>query len=108
MVGRPGLDPGTLGLKEGNEQSKPEMSVGIVKKKGKTRFLMFVRSGAVTVVRGMKRGIFEGQSHKHSLVVDFTASQRTPVEFTATPIDQCDSAPKSIDDTSNSKTHSDL
>ena len=39
-MGRLGLDPGTLGLKEGYEPAKPKISVGNVLNKGKTRLLM--------------------------------------------------------------------
>jgi hypothetical protein len=82
FVGRPGLDPGTLGLKEGYEPSEPTISVGIVLIKGKTRLLVSVRSSAFGSVRGMKRGIFEVPFRTNSVV----SVSSTSVQIETEPI----------------------
>src|ERR1035437_2783873 len=57
-VGRPGLDPGTLGLKEGSGLSEPTTCVGNVLNNGKTCLMSSTLFSVVGSVRGMKRGIF--------------------------------------------------
>ena len=59
MVGRPGLDPGTLGLKEGSGQYLWSRDVGKVFNNRETRLLTLAWFNSVRLVRGIKRGIFE-------------------------------------------------
>ena len=61
-MGRPGLDPGTLGLKEGSGQYLRSSDVEKVPNKRKTRSLMSAWFSGVWQVRGIKRGIFEEQN----------------------------------------------
>ncbi len=58
-VGRPGLDPGTLGLKEGCIWSDSSGGVGIIRISKKTCPVVSDWSGDVGLVCGMKCGIFE-------------------------------------------------
>ena len=58
-MGRPGLDPGTLGLKEGSDQFLWSSDVEKVLNNRKTRLLMSTWFDGVRLVRGIKRGIFE-------------------------------------------------
>jgi hypothetical protein len=59
MVGRPGLDPGTLGLKEGCIWSEWSGGVGIIRESKKTCPVVSDSSGGVGLVCGMKCGISE-------------------------------------------------
>jgi hypothetical protein len=59
LVGRPGLDPGTLGLKEGCGGLESSGEVGIIRKSKKPCSVKSDPSGGVGMVRGKKRGIFE-------------------------------------------------
>jgi hypothetical protein len=59
FVGRPGLDPGTLGLKEGCIWSDWSGGVGIIRESKKFRPVVSDSSGGVGLVCGLKRGIFE-------------------------------------------------
>jgi hypothetical protein len=59
IVGRPGLDPGTLGLKEGCGWSDPSGGVGIIRESKKSCPVGSDWSGDVGMVRGKKRGICE-------------------------------------------------
>jgi hypothetical protein len=58
-VGRPGLDPGTLGLKEGCTRSDWSGGVGIIRESKKICPVVSDSSGGVGLVCGMKCGIFE-------------------------------------------------
>jgi hypothetical protein len=58
-VGRPGLDPGTLGLKEGCIWSDSSGGVGIIRISKKTCPVVSDWSGDVGLVCGMKCGISE-------------------------------------------------
>jgi hypothetical protein len=57
VVGRPGLDPGTLGLKEGCIGSDWSGGVGIIRESKKIRPVVSDSSGGVGMVCGMKCGI---------------------------------------------------
>ena len=59
IVGRPGLDPGTLGLKEGFGWSERSGGVGTIRESKKSCPVASVSSGGVGMVRGKLRGIFE-------------------------------------------------
>ena len=52
LVGCPGLDPGTLGLKEGYEWSDPSGGVGFVRKSRNSCPVVSDLSGGVGLVRG--------------------------------------------------------
>jgi hypothetical protein len=58
-VGRPGLDPGTLGLKEGCIWSDWSGGVGIIRKSTKIFLVVSDWSGGVGLVGGMECGISE-------------------------------------------------
>ena len=58
LVGRPSLDLGTLGLKEGFEWLDWSGGVGIIRVSKKSRPVGSVSSGGVGMVRGKLRGIF--------------------------------------------------
>ena len=58
LVGRPGLDPGTLGLKVGCGWLERSGEVGIVRESKKSCPVASDPSGGVGMVRGKKRGIF--------------------------------------------------
>jgi hypothetical protein len=58
-VGRPGLDPGTLGLKEGCIWSDWSGGVGIIRESKKICPVVSDSSGGVGLVCGMKCGISE-------------------------------------------------
>jgi hypothetical protein len=58
-VGRPGLDPGTLGLKEGCGWSERSGEVGIIRESKKICPVRSDSSGEVGMVCGKIRGIFE-------------------------------------------------
>ena len=57
-VGRPGLDPGTLGLKEGCIWSEWSGAVGIIRISKKTCPVVSDSSGGVGLVCGIFSGIF--------------------------------------------------
>jgi integrase len=57
LVGRPGLDPGTLGLKEGCGWSEWSGEVGIIRESKKSCPVASDSSGDVGMVRGKLRGI---------------------------------------------------
>src|ERR1019366_2265261 len=59
LVGRPGLDPGTLGLKDGCIWSDSSGGVGIIRESKKTCPGVSDSSGGVGMVRGMECGISE-------------------------------------------------
>jgi hypothetical protein len=59
IVGRPGLDPGTLGLKEGCIWSDWSGGVGIIRESKKICPVVSDSSGGVGLVCGMKCGISE-------------------------------------------------
>ena len=82
-MGRPGLDPGTSGLKEGSDQYLWSGDVGKVLKKGKTRLLQLAWFNGVRLVRGIKRGIFE-ERYRTVSPPDVTGiTRRTQANFTA-------------------------
>jgi excisionase family DNA binding protein len=56
-VGRPGLDPGTLGLKEGSRQFGQRLRVGNVLKHKATRLTAIAQFALDRLVGGMNRGI---------------------------------------------------
>jgi hypothetical protein len=56
-VGRPGLDPGTLGLREGCIWSDSSGDVGIIRESKKTCPVVSDSSGGVGMVCGKKCGI---------------------------------------------------
>ncbi len=58
-MGRPGLDSGTLGPKEGYGWSDLCGEVGIIRDSKKSRPVASVSSGGVGMVCGKLRGIFE-------------------------------------------------
>jgi hypothetical protein len=58
LVGRLGLDPGTLGLKEGCEWLDWSGGVGIIRESKKNCPVWSDSSGEVGMVRGKLRGIF--------------------------------------------------
>ena len=60
-MGRPGLDPGTLGLKEGNGWSESSGGVGIIRELKKSCPVVSDLSGGVGMVRGKLRGILSDQ-----------------------------------------------
>jgi hypothetical protein len=70
LVGRPGLDPGTLGLKEGCGWSDPSGEVGIVRDSKKFCPVVSDLSGDVGMVRGKLRGIFDVQLASAGCVPD--------------------------------------
>jgi excisionase family DNA binding protein len=57
LVGRPGLDLGTLGLKEGSDQSRRCLGVGNALKRTETRASAWARFVLGGLVGGMNRGI---------------------------------------------------
>ncbi|HEY5103635.1 MAG TPA: helix-turn-helix domain-containing protein [Acidimicrobiales bacterium] len=82
-MGRPGLDPGTLGLKEGSDQYLRSRDVEKVLSNRKTRSLMSAWFNGIRLVRGIKRGIFEERKRIVSLI-DITAiARRTQADVTA-------------------------
>ena len=68
LVGRPSLDLGTLGLKEGYGWSEWSGGVGIIRDSRKFRPVVSVSSGGVGMVRGKLRGIFEPAESLSALV----------------------------------------
>ena len=81
-VGRPGLDPGTLGLKEGSCQFLRSSAVEKVLNNRKTRLLTSAWLDGVRVVRGIKRGIFE-ERHRTVSPPDITGiARRTEADVT--------------------------
>ena len=93
-VGRPGLDPGTLGLKEGSDQYLRSSDVEKVLNKGKTRLLTSASYSGIRLVRGIKRGILRkyldlnikagarsaGRLHSTLTLGDSHGSKARPVE----------------------------
>jgi hypothetical protein len=67
-VGRPGLDPGTLGLKEGSSQFWPRLRVGNVIKHTETRLSVIARFALDGLVGGMNRGI---EKHRTTMANPF-------------------------------------
>ena len=74
-MSRPGLDSGTLGLKEGSGKFLWSGVVGKVFNYRETRLEMSTWISTVRLVRGIKRGIFEGQNSSVS-PPDITSTAR--------------------------------
>ena len=73
-MGRPGLDPGTLGLKEGCGWSEWSGGVGIIRDSAEACPVASDLSGEVGMVRGKLRGIFDAV---HSLSVQLYSEPMT-------------------------------
>jgi excisionase family DNA binding protein len=81
--GRPGLDPGTLGLKEGFDQYLRSCDVEKVPNKRKTRLLTSASFSGIRLVRGIKRGIFEELQRTVSPPDIIGIASRTEANITA-------------------------